>query len=124
MFEYIEIEACVFVKTDEIKIWVQDGKVHYKVDALMSKQIGIEDEIADIPVEQMFAKLESFHIQNWDERYTPNGYVVLDGEEWTVKYKREGEKVIKKTGENAWPKEWKGLLKLVKSITGEIGEMY
>ena len=124
MFEYIEVENNIFMVFDKVKVWVEDGKIHYMVDALMSKQVVIEDEICDIAAEDLFNKLESLHISSWDKHYEPKDCCILDGESWTVKYKREGEKIIKKTGENAWPREWKNLLKLMKSITGEIGEMY
>lgn len=123
MFEYIEIEADIFMISDKVKVWVKDGKVHYMVDALVSKQY-IDSGISDVSADNLFNKLEALNISSWDKHYEPKDCCVLDGESWTVKYKREGEKVIKKTGENAWPREWKKLLRLIKSITGEIGEMY
>lgn len=124
MFEYIEVETNIFMMFDKVKVWVEDGKVHYMVDALLSKQVVMEDEISDVDADELFNKLEALHISSWDRHYEPKGCLVLDGESWTVKYKCDGEKVIKKTGENAWPREWKDLLNLLKSITGEIGEMY
>jgi len=122
MFESLTIETNIFWSSDRVKIWVKDGKLHYKVDVMMTKQEEIPDTVSDMPVEEFEAVIKSLGIDKWKKNYEPSGFI-LDGETWSVKYVCDGKK-YKSSGENAWPTEWKKLLKFVKSVTGEIGGMY
>ena len=120
MFEYIKLNQMASFYSDEIKIWVVDNKVHYSVLSMKSGT-NIEDAVSDYDIEKLNTAIEALCISSWQKHYEPDS-VYMDGVSWDVKYKEEGQKAIKVSGENAWPKNWKNLLQLVKSVTGTIGD--
>ncbi len=122
MLDYLEIEEFSFISNDTVKIWIEDGKVHYSVD-FMTKGKYVKDEIADCTPDKLEIMIAAINLNTWKKHYEPEGMMYLDGTSWTVKYKEDGEKVIKYTGENAWPQNWKNLLKVIKVITGDLGDL-
>ena len=122
MLDYLEIEEFSFISNDTVKIWIEDGKVHYSVD-FMTKGKYLKDEIADCTPDKLEIMIAAIHIDTWKKHYEPVGVMYMDGTSWTVKYKVDGEKVTKYTGENAWPQNLKNLLKVIKVITGDLGEL-
>lgn len=119
MLEYLEIEEFSFVSNDKIKIWVKDGKVHYSLD-FMKDCKDVKDEISACTPESLEKMLAALQITTWKKNYEPD-MMYLDGTSWTVKYKECGEKVVKYSGENAWPRNWKAFLSIIKTVTGDLG---
>ena len=119
MLEYLELEEFSFMSNDKVKIWVKDEKVHYSLDFMEDCKV-IKDKISDCSPEWLGKRLDSLQMKTWEKRYEPSE-MFMDGISWTVKYKECGEKVDKHSGENAWPKNWKMLLSIIKAITGDLG---
>ena len=90
----------------------------------MGAGIEIEDAVSAISPEEFAKSLERIDIISWDKKYEPIGYAVLDGESWDVKYKEVDGKVVKRSGENAFPKNWRKFLMLLKSVTHELAGIY
>ena len=130
MFERLKIELHTARMTgfDEIEIWVEDGKLHYakdlfgmrivpvKIDPDGTIHPGDEDAkgVSDVPVEDFSEKMELLHIESWKKTYEPEGYMVLDGENWDLTYKTVEGKPIVIAGDNAYPKEWNKLIKYIR----------
>jgi len=119
MLEYLEIEEFSFVSNDKIKIWVKDGKVHYSLYFLRNCK-EVNDEISNCAPESLEKMLVALQITAWKKTYEPN-MMYMDGTSWTVKYKECGGKEVKYSGENAWPRNWKAFLSIIKVITGDLG---
>ena len=59
-------------------------------------------------------KIKNFKIDKWKERYElPPHRIVEDGEQWEVELEFEDGKVIKSSGNNAYPKNWKEVERIV-----------
>ena len=119
MFKSIKLEISTFIESTEVKIWEKDGKLHFSKDQIGHGMEHIEDEVSSISVEDFSKKLEALDISGWKKSYQPVGVVVMDGSSWTIKYETDSEKPVKRSGENAYPRNWKSFIKLVQSIVGD-----
>ena len=119
MLEYLVIEEFSFVSHDKVKIWIKDGEVHYSVD-FMENCKEIKDAVANVLPERLEEMVAALQIKTWKKNYEPDE-LYMDGISWTIKYKERGEKVIKCSGENAWPKNWRHFLMTIKTVTGDLG---
>ena len=102
----------------EASVWVQDDELHYSNMSFYNESF-IEDEVSDITMESFGKKLNRISIENWKEIYTPEDYIVLDGESWIVTYETDDGKKIVVNGDNAYPDNWKNFIKLIRSVTGK-----
>lgn len=117
MLEYIKVSTYADVRGVDVKVWVEDDKLHYSVSSL---ETSIKDNVSDMKCEDLENKLKKVNIPGWARNYEPKGYFVLDGISWTVKYKATDTKIIRSSGDNAWPREWALLLKVLRAVTGGI----
>lgn len=101
----------------EAAIWQEDGALHYSNKTRYGFR-WIEDEASDVTVSEFERMLSGIEIDKWESLYTLEGYLVDDGETWTVKYEDSEGKEITVIGENAYPKNWKKFRKLITSIAG------
>ena len=121
MLEYIEVEQFASFSSDKVKIRIEDDKVYYSLDFMKSGKF-VKDEIAECTPERFEEMLASIQIKNWKKHYEPD-MIFLDGTDWTVKYKEKDGKLIKFSGENEWPRNWKHFLMAIKVVTGDLGEL-
>jgi len=137
MFERLKIElnTARMMGSAEIEIWAEDGKLHYKKDLFSTEIKPVEfnpdgtahfpsddsNGVSEVSVEDFSKKMELLHIEGWKKNYEPEGYMVLDGESWSLRYETEEGKPIIVSGENAYPKEWKKLIRYIRSIVGDTG---
>ena len=131
MFKRITIEmetARMGLESSKVKIWAgADGKLHYSKDIYdyEEKSFGFDnpsnddDLISTVSLEEFSTKIEKLNIRGWDKEYVD--YCVLDGVNWDLKYENDEEKPIKVGGSNAYPPEWKKLIRLIRSAVGNTG---
>ena len=131
----IELNTARMMGSAEIEIWVEDGKLHYEKDLFGGEIVvgtfdsdgnyhpGDEDAkgVSDVSVEEFSKKMELLHIEGWKKTYEPEGYMVLDGESWGLTYETTEGKPIKIAGDNAYPKEWKKLIRYIRLVVGDTG---
>lgn len=131
MFKSIKIEmytARLGLGSSEVKIWAEDGKLHYCKNIFDGEIKGSdfnnpsnngEDLISTVSLEEFSSKIEKLDIKGWDKEYMD--YCVLDGVSWDLKYETDNGKPIKVGGSNAYPREWKKLIRLIRSVVGDTG---
>lgn len=56
---------------------------------------------------ELINKLNELDIINWEERYEPEGIVILDGDSWNVEIITKNLGRVRKSGSNAYPTQWK-----------------
>lgn len=61
-------------------------------------------------------ELDALHMENWKDKYEPVDCIVFDGETWNIEieYESGNKKIV--NGENAYPYNYKGLMKIKKRI--------
>lgn len=119
MFERINLEITTFLGFSKVKIWMDDGKLHYSKEQIGNGAVEIKDEISTMSVDDFSQKLEAIDIPGWKKDYQPEGMIVLDGTSWTVKYETVYDKPIKRSGDNAYPRNWKSFIRLLQSVVGD-----
>ena len=112
-----------FTNSIDIEIWVKDGKLFYNKKNMLLRpdcsNYAMEEE-SFLSVEDFEKKLAALNIEGWADICTPpKDICVLDGSDWSVKVKYEGQKAIKKEGENAYPDNWNKFIRLLKLTVGE-----
>lgn len=117
MLEYIKVTTYEGFFGIDVKVWVEDDAVHYSVKDI-ENGIEIKDKVSSIKCEELDAKLNKVNLKAWAKHYEPLDVIVLDGSTWSIKYKATDSKIIRTSGENAWPNEWYLLLKVLQSATG------
>lgn len=120
MFESVKYEISANFEFVEVKIWIQDGELHYSKTAMTRLDENVKDAVSPISVEEFSRKIESLRIPNWKKNYEPVGYAVLDGESWGVKYEDSDHKVSKASGINAYPANWKKFLSVLSEVAGNV----
>lgn len=103
----------------DVEIWVEGNQLHYSKDVMIKGSV--KDKVSAMTVEELSAKLEQLGILKWKRNYKPEGYFVLDGEYWIVRYKdssRQRKKVIE--GDNMYPENWEEFLTLLSDVVGDI----
>ena len=105
----------------EVKIWVQDDKIHYSKSSLKIGDENVKDAISPVSVETFSKKIESIRIPSWGKNYEPVGYIVLDGESWDVKYEDSDNCISKSSGSDAYPANWKRFLSILSEVAGNVG---
>lgn len=68
-----------------------------------------------VSAERYLTRLEALGIETWRDEYI--NYHILDGTEWELKYKTEGNELKKCTGINDYPENWKELNKIMDKLT-------
>ena len=116
MFEKAELEIMCFIGFSKVKLWVEDGKLHYTKESLESDE---KDKTSDIPLKDFSDKIEALNISGWKKRYEPDGVMFMDGTSWKVKYETADDKPVKCSGENAFPNNWDEFITVLKSAVGE-----
>ena len=123
----IDLDTANMVGSTRIKIWPEDGKLHYSkklFDPENGNYVGnsdTKDAVSDISVEEFNKKLEDLHFEKWKKEYKPEGIMFLDGEQWDIRLDLEEGKPIIISGDNAYPGEWKRLVKVIRSVVGDTG---
>lgn len=90
----------------------------FMIDENLVKVLTTGVGLMPLPVEytpDLFRKkIKSFKIDKWKERYEllPNK-IVEDGEQWEVELAFEDGKILKSSGNNAYPKNWNEVEKMV-----------
>ncbi len=56
-------------------------------------------------------KLAAIHIETWDDKYWD--YEILDGTQWELRYKLEGQAERRISGSNAYPKNWEYFIRWI-----------
>ena len=121
MLERLIIEETSYITSNEIRIWIEDDRVHYSLDFLVLNR-HVKDEISGVSPESLESMLSGIGIERWKKRHEPE-FAFMDGVSWSVKLKKSGEKEIKRSGENEWPANWRRFLMTVKAVTGDLGNM-
>ncbi|MCR4929077.1 MAG: hypothetical protein K5988_03670 [Lachnospiraceae bacterium] len=107
----------------DIEIWVKDGKLYYNKRNFIIDLEG--DNYADnaessVSIDEFEKKLTALKIEDWPKTsLPPEDIVYLDGSDWKVKVKYEGQKEIVRKGENAYPANWNKFIKLLKLTVGK-----
>ena len=116
----------------KIKIWVEDGKLHYsksvhseemlrspeKFESIeeMFGEMFIDDRISDMPAQEFAEKNAKVNIPGWDEEYEDP--CVMDGWQWYVEYETAEDGVIERQGSNAKPRNWTRFRKVLAEVVG------
>ena len=136
MSEFVRLEYdfhyALSIIGHEIKIWVEDGKLHYsksvhseemfrspeKIESIekMFDEMFIKDKISEMSVDEFSEKIANVNIPKWDERYV--NPCVLDGWQWYVKYETDEDGIVKKSGSNAKPRNWSSFRKVLAEVVG------
>lgn len=119
MFEYLEVEIYKSMLRNKVKIWIEGDKVHYSLSIFVNNNIQVQDEISTVSVDTLNDLLVATGIGSWERHYDPID-MVFDGENWNIKYKLYGQKVTKIDGENAYPRGWRKLNRVIEQVTGEM----
>ena len=119
MLKKLSFKKITFFGSTEIKIWIKDDEVHYSKDYIGQGVEKTNDVVSLIKKDTFIKKLSAINIPLWKKKYEPEGFLVMDGESWTVKLESEDGKTIKCSGENDYPTDWKSFLKVLKDIVGD-----
>ena len=119
MFESVEYESMAYLGFENVKVWVQDGELHYSKDVMRAED-NTDDAVSHMSVEEFSKRLDALGVRDWKEHYEPVGVMVLDGESWTVTYEDSDYKKYIKSGENEYPANWKKFLKLLSEVVGNL----
>lgn len=107
----------------DIEIWVKDGKIYYNKKPFIISLEGdnyAENAESTVTIEEFEKKLAALKIEEWEKiSLPPKDIVYCDGSDWTVKVKYEGQKEIKREGENAYPANWNKFIKLLQLTVGK-----
>ena len=106
MFENIEYETMAYLGFANVKVWVQDGELHYSKDVMRAED-NTDDAVSPMTVEEFSKRLDALGVKGWKEHYEPVDVMVLDGESWTVTYEDSDYKKYTKSGDNEDPANWK-----------------
>ena len=121
MFESISLEIMAFMGGSDIKVWVEDGELHYSKEAMGGSAGNTKDSVSTMTVDEFSKKLDAIGITKWKKSYEPEGLLVMDGVSWTVVYEDADYKKHKSSGDNEFPPNWKKFLKLLKETVGDFG---
>lgn len=119
MFESIGLDITAFVGFENIKIWAQDGELHYSKNVMTMPDQYAEDEVSAMSVDEFSRRLDSLGVSDWKKHYEPVGVMYLDGVSWEVVYEDSDYKKHESTGDNEYPMNWKKFLKLLKEAVGD-----
>lgn len=119
MFVSIKLEITIFPEFSKVKIWADNGELHYTKEQIGNGVAEIKDEVSAVSVEEFSQKIEAIDIPGWKKDYQPVGMIVLDGTSWTVTYETVDNKPIKREGDNAYPRNWKSFIRLLQSVVGD-----
>jgi hypothetical protein len=97
-----------------IEINIISGKVKWSEglykETEYEKKVDVED------IKQFIEELSKCHVLKWGQKYVKP--YVLDGTQWSIEIEFD-DICIYKSGNNAYPKEWKKFCKLVKDLIGK-----
>ena len=113
----LEVAILDFVR---VEIWVEDNNLLFSKKTLTNPLENIDNEISTVSAEVFSNKVDALHLSNWKKHYEPQGYVVMDGESWTVEYENMDGTKIKRSGDNAYPSNWKAFQKLLSDVAGNV----
>ena len=120
MFKSIKLEmTAALIESSKVRVWIKDGELHYSKDQFGHGIESIKDEISSISAEDFCKKIENLNIPVWKKDYQPVGVVIMDGVSWSVKYETDTGNPVKSGGDNAFPSNWKSLIKLLQSVAGD-----
>ena len=107
----------------DIEIWVKDGKLYYNKTPFIidfESDNFAENAESAVTIEEFEKKLAKLNIEEWEKvSLPPKDIVYCDGSDWTVKVKYEGQKELKREGENAYPANWDKFIKLLRLTVGK-----
>ncbi len=118
MIESLSFEKWTFLGFTNLKLWVEDGELHFSRDVMDCPDENTKDKVSTMSVEEFSKKLDAIGITKWKKEYAPEE-LFLDGVSWKVVYEDADYKKYKSSGENEYPPNWKKFLKLLKDAVGE-----
>lgn len=120
MFESVNVKFSAFLSgTAEVKVWVENKELHYSKDIMMNPiDDDTDDSVSDMSVDEFLNRIEALKILGWKKNYSPVGYVVMDGETWTVNYSDSDHKTYKIEGDNVYPENWTDFMNLMSEVVG------
>ena len=119
MFESISLDITAYIGFVNVKVWVQDGALHYFRNVMTSPDENCDDTVSSMSVDEFSKRLNVLGIADWKKHYEPVGVVYMDGVSWEVVYEDSDYKKHKSTGDNEYPVNWKKFLKLMKEAAGD-----
>ena len=119
MFESISLDINAYLGFANVKVWVEDEKLHYAKNVMAMPEEFADDEVSTMSVDEFSSRLNNLGITDWKKHYEPVGVVYMDGVSWEVVYEDSDYKNHKSTGDNEYPVNWKKFLKLLKEAVGD-----
>ena len=99
MFESISLDITAYLGFVSVKVWVQDGVLHYSRNVMTSPDANRDDAVSSMSVDEFSKRLNALGIADWKKHYAPVGVVYMDGVSWEVVYEDSDYKKHKSTGE-------------------------
>ena len=119
MFKSICLEMNANFEFVTVKVWEKENELHYSKDILADPEESVKDKVSSMTVEEFAKKLDALKVTEWKKSYEPYNEVFMDGVTWEVKYEDSERKKLRVSGENAYPANWKGFIRLLKNIVGD-----
>lgn len=123
MLEYLKLELCTNLScdSDSWEIKENDGLYDINIRRRIRARIPSDepekpDQCSGADLTEWLEELEDIHLDEWEKHYTPFDVIYLDGKSWSLKYRYQGEKEVRITGENAYPGNWEKFIGVMKEL--------